>query len=178
MNGEKFGEIEAAILRPLAARLTGKWPGLELKEGWGLIVSDQYEECRRHIRGRMRRAGVAEGDLRIDRHKVGAALAWAILRAMPFTYAGRALGGRFATEHLAFYAAIAVVVSFGRTEAARNSDAALMARYQSPFRFPPADDGPYLEHTLKMLHESRADGINPFMLANLLFVLEQYHLAV
>lgn len=178
MEHEKFAELRDKILQPLAVRLIAKWPGLALRDAWASRIEDNYDECRRNIRSAMLSQFLPDPSLRIDRHKVAASVAWAILRAIPFTFAGNAIGGRLATEHLAFYAAIAVVASFGRSEAEKAGNTSLAVLYAAPFRFPLSTDGPYTEHTLKMLYQARPDGLNPFMMSNLLFVIEQYHLEV
>lgn len=178
MEQGKFQELEWTILSPLATKLTNLWPGLSLKTNWSNRIEEQYEEARRLIRGAMRRDGIPDDEIRIDRHKVGAALIWAILRALPFSYDGKTIGGRFSNEYLAFHSAIAVVVSFGKTEANKAGNQALAAKYAATFQFPIANhDATYVEHTMKLLYNSRQN-IDFFMLANLLFVLEQYHLAV
>lgn len=179
MDHATFAALHANILEPESTRISGQWPGVALKDGWAARIEEQYEEARRIIRTEMRRIGQADEDLRIDRHKVGSATAWAILRALPFTYSGLLVGGRFANEELAFRAAIGVLISFGYTEARKAGNDELMRRYKSPFRFPLSSDGPYREHILKVLHLMRqGNSLNLFVFSNLLFVLEQYHLAV
>jgi hypothetical protein len=173
-----FQAILANTLEPQSQKVIGKYPGLILKNDWETRVEEQYEEARRIIRTEMRRLNQPDDELRIDRHKVGAAIAMAILRALPFTYTGLLVGGRLANEDFSFRAAIGVVVSFGYTEAKKADDKELMRRYKTPFLFPPSSDGPYREHILKVFYLLRqGQTINLFLLSNLLFVLEQFHLA-
>jgi hypothetical protein len=179
LDQNTFDRLRESVLVPAANKIIKAWPGVILKTEWESRVQDQYEEARRFMRAEMMRMDKDEANLRIDRHKVGAACAWSILRALPFTYSGNLVGGRFANEEMAFHCAIACVVSWGLSEATKRGNNELAARYRKPFKIPTSSDGPYLEHFHKMLYQMRPESMpNLFLLSNLLFVLEQYHLAV
>jgi len=179
LDRETFSHLHDKILLPLTARINKQCPDALLKTEWASRVEDQYEEARRFIRTEMRRMDKNDSELKIDRHKVGAAMAWAILRALPFQYFGSQVAGRFANEDMALKAGIGVVISFGKSDALKMKDEQLANRYSKPFIFPESSDGPYREHALKMLYQLRSSHAqNLFLLSNLFFVLEQYHLAV
>lgn len=130
-------------------------------------------------------AYMSEPDGRIDRHKVGAAMARAILHVQPlilvapFDERDKTIKntGHFANEILAFHVALSIVQSFILTKANRSNDATTTEVFKDGFVFPPAQHESYDMHTCKALHYAKIEGRSDlFIFANLLFMIESYTL--
>lgn len=178
MDEGKFREIVNGVVSVIGKRLTSQFPELRWNPGWEGRLLAGYDEVRGRIRGQM----FSDPDLydhRIDRHKVASAFTIAVLKARPLTASGStpSAGARLANETLAFLTGTRIVQLFV-TRRLTVGDPTLADRVRkTSIIFPPANEGNYAAHTYKALYNAGHSGLNDFVLANLYFLIESFHLA-
>lgn len=191
MDDPKWQEVLDIAIKPAGDELLEQYPDLKWGDdpnhSWQALLKTAYDNNRGAMRSRMNRP--ASGQIVIDRHKIGAALAKAILETRPLRPKHRSKvseGAYFANESLALDAAISIIVSFGLDDA-EGSDSYcgdnLALIFQEPFCFPIAHEGPYrkhmhmaLKHASRIMHSDEKIPFDEFMFANLLFLLEWNHI--
>lgn len=178
MDDKVFDGIAENVVLHVGERLRKKYPnaGLDWKDGWRASLRTSYDVLREQIRGQMF-ASPGLNDHRIDRHKVAAAFTRAIMEARPLKTSGNepSEGGRLANEALAFLSGVRIVQRFlvNRFKAQREIAEKIATTL---VRFPPANDGDYPVHAYKAFHNAGHAGLNVFVLSNLYFLIESFHL--
>lgn len=174
MDRDVFDRMCAGTLIKVANKLQKSHPNMTWKPSWELELFLAYEAERASIRQQMKLFPDLSGH-RIDRHKIAAAMARAILKVRPLLAGGdTSLGARLANEALAIISGVMIVWNFV-IQRIRETDPQRVSRYsQHGITFPPTADEKYLTHACKMLYYCN-DGGN-LMLANLFFLLEACHL--
>ena len=179
----KLREIEEHVVSIIGDKLIKEFPGLAWRQGWKIRIRDSYNTNRTKTHSKMCEFPHTP-DHRIDRHKVAAAYTTAIIKTKPLeviaTTPYPSAGARLANESLAFLSAVKIVRDF------------LIARFKgaeefqggeewpdkiatNAITFPLANDGEYPEHMYKALFHAHGE-LNEFILANLYFLIESYHL--
>lgn len=117
-------------------------------------------------------------EVRIDRHKIGATMAVAILKTTPMILeAGEeesiSLRCRLANEILAFGAALNILISFLNARARQDHDNTMLAFLNNGPKFPPCNKHGYEMHIYRSFHYAmRSDHLDVFLLAHILFWIE------
>ncbi|MDO8811183.1 MAG: hypothetical protein Q7J38_04040 [Gallionella sp.] len=178
MGDGTFNKIAQSVILRVGNSIIANHGELTWRHDWQNCLRPSYESARQAVHDEMRKFPPVP-DHRIDRHKVAAAYTKAIMVSKPLEIKGGTLnpsvGARLANEALAFLSAVRVVQSF------------LVARFESEpvwatkirdtsIRFPPAHDGFYPEHAYKAFRNATLEQYNFFVLANLYFLIESYHL--
>jgi hypothetical protein len=179
-----WNDIRDIAIVPVANDLIADYSELSWLDGWDAKVKTAYETHRAYMRSRMKKPKDGE-EIRIDRHKVASALAKGILDVRPLDVRVERTrnpsdGARLANEILAFEAALSIVTSFGIKEAEDQGNHLLKKAYEVDFILPESSDGPYEEHMhFGLRHASyvKQGQFDEFLFANLLFVLEAFHLS-
>lgn len=121
--------------------------------------------------------------LRIDRHKISAAILLAVLDARPLQLKpGQSIkrkGEALANHNLAFRSAIRILKFYAIHEAVDHNDSEKLKLWTLDFCLPTTRDGlDYREHAaLALFHAQQNNLLNLPIVANWLFMLEQYHCA-
>lgn len=176
-------ELASELIERIGNELRQVKPMIAWKPDWKSGVMVAYEKRRQEAHTKLNHDKTPEKlDRRIDRHKIGAALALAILEVCPLTVPEYELGVKhavleyFPNEVLAFKTAVQIVIQFALKIAELAGDDRRIAHLSQNFSYPQASDGVYLEHAYKALYHARKDGnLDLLLLANLLFVLESYN---
>lgn len=121
-------------------------------------------------------------DILLDRHKVAACIAGAILSAKPLDAPpvpkkGRYKMSYFANETLALFSALGIVKSF--IESDKENKIKLDGEQKSDFSkngfiFPKSAHDDYIIWLIFLLHESSKIGFNVLSFSNILYLLETY----
>ena len=115
----------------------------------------------------------------MDRHKVGACMAYAILKASPFPVASLSNGSRasrLANELLAFNTAMQIVFDFSKTSALQENDGTTASIFSQAAILPQPTKEPYLVYITRTLYNCRIKKeYNVSLFSNTLFVLEKFH---
>lgn len=178
MDDKAFDGIAEHVVLHVGEKLREKYPnaGLDWKDGWQKGLRASYDVLRDQIRGQMF-SSPGLNDHRIDRHKVAAAFTRAIMEVQPLKTSGSepSEGGRLANEALALLSGVRIVQRFlvNRFKAQREIAEKIAT---TPVRFPPANDGEYPVHAYKAFHNAGHAGLNVFVLSNLYFMIESFHL--
>lgn len=122
---------------------------------------------------------------RLDRHKVAACIAGAILKARPLdahlsSQEGHCNLSYFCNEALALFSALGIIISFIRSDSQNKIqlDVALKEDFLNRgFLFPSPVHGTYLPWLLFVLQESSQIGFNVLSFSNILYLLEIYTLS-
>jgi hypothetical protein len=174
-----FERIESEILDKVFGRDIGV--GVVLNPTNRRAIKTHYESTREFVRSQMLLHG--KRDFLIDRHKVASCLLWGVLKARPFNIpeGDQTIMVRLANERAALSAAVAVIQSFMRTEAKEKADVKITALCNKSFKYPEtyfetSDGLPYPYHVYRAMYQAKQhDKFEPFVWANLLFVLEKYN---
>jgi hypothetical protein len=145
---------------------------------WDTRIRDEYDGIRMDVRKDM-----ALGDEhRIDRHKIAAAVALAILRVKPLEPAKDAPAipreARYANEILAITVGVRITQDFMSYDYKLAGDDDKTQHAVAQFVWPPATDGQesYLRQFVKELRHTVTKGTcDPYLLAHVFFLLEAYH---
>ena len=168
-------------LGPVGKDLITAFPRLEWCAADLKAVLDQYKKLRDQAESLMKSYGGPGHLLVIDRHKVGAAFILAILKVGPLKLKNGEKptleGENLANAVLAFRTAIRIVATFAKMEGRTRPDPILASRWRRSVVFPvPRDGKAYRHHAYRALHHSyRQNKLNLPMLANWLFIIEQYN---
>lgn len=191
MEQPKWDELVAEILQPIGDDLIADYSGIrwndEPKRGWQSKLKQSYEIQRNIIRTKMLGSAFSQdstevdGGIRVDRHKIAAALTNGIMESLPLiAVSGQdcSEGARLANEQLAIEASISLLVSFGKADAEDAHNRSLDWIFSQDFRFPDsAKEEAYERHLVKALHHARiTKKFDPFMYANIMFLLELHHI--
>lgn len=197
MEDPKWQEVLDIAIKPSGDELVDLYSDLKWNDdpnhSWQALLKTAYDNNRGSMRSIMSRP--VAGPIVIDRHKIGAALAKAILETKPLQPKSKyrvSEGAFFANESLALDAAISIIVSFGLDDAGESDPyhgRNLAPIFEKPFCFPSAHEVPYRKHlhmalkrASRAMHAKNEIPFDEFMFANLLFLLEshhiQYHLVV
>lgn len=116
---------------------------------------------------------------RIDRHKIAAAVAAAILSVRPIVPGlDTSAGARLANETFAVQAGALVVWYFVLQRIRNEAPEHFTKCKDAGFAFPPTGDENYVAHASKMLYHWRKRGtLGNLVLANLFFLLESFQLS-
>lgn len=178
MDDVKFREIAASVIMPYGDRLISRYSELIWRPNWQDYLQSTYDAARLCIHAEMRKFPDIL-DHRIDRHKIAAAFTKAIMETSPLLIkegtSRPSDGARLANETLAFLTSVRIVRQI------------LIKRFKdvpgwsekiadATIRFPPATDGDYPEHAYKAFFSATHSSLNFFILANLYFLIESYHL--
>ena len=119
-------------------------------------------------------------DGRIDRHKVASVMLYSIISNNPFEVklpAKREVNSSayMANETLGFNTALAIVLSFIKTDADEKSDSNKIELFRNGFVFPKCQHDTYEATIYKMLYYSKYNSCyDIFAFANILFLIEAY----
>ena len=146
-------------------------------EKWGFSLQNLYESYKDSLKQKHTRT---PNEL-LDRHKVGAAILRSICITNPLvpTEPGM-IKPRWATVNyrLAFHTGIHIVRRYAKQDAADKKDSVAIRMHTDPFIQPTSinNDGGYEDQTVKGLYEaSRAQTLDPFLIANMLYLLDMHH---
>lgn len=177
MQNEKFNELVAFVVNPIGDGLMRHYSGLCWRTNWEADLYLQYGEMRQSVRSKMQLA--QDAHQRIDRHKIAATFANAILSIRPIIESSEtknpSAGHRLINEALAFLVGGAIVIKFIRNQ--YKNDEIKLGRIGKEIQFPPANEIAYPEHAYKALwHAKSSNTLDDFLLSNLFFMIESYHL--
>lgn len=178
MDDKVFDGIVEHVILKIGDRLRKQYPNAQMdwKDGWRESLRSSYKVSREQIRGQMF-ASPGLNEHRIDRHKVAAAFTRALIETQPLKTHGKepSEGGRLANEALAFLSGVRIVQRFlvSRFKTAREIAEKIATTH---FHFPPANDGEYPAHVYKAFFNAGHAGLNLFVLSNLYFLIESFHL--
>lgn len=143
------------------------------------------DECKTKHLGASNLTPAEKAEIRLDRHKVAACIAGAILSASPIEAPNIRQGNSykvsyFANETLALFAALGIVKSFIRSDKDNVIELdpkakALFLKYG--FRFPEPTQDDYIPWLLFMLQESANIGFNVLSFSNILYLLETHSIS-
>lgn len=190
MTSEKFNELWIQIGNAAQDIVNTCNDGTQFNQKKKEYISFEYDKFRRFCKERHLRSAhvditandVKEPEIsRIDRHKIGACIAGAILSAKPLEYTGSDVGRKrisyLANETLALFSALAIVKSFIRSdkESLIQFPGAIKEDFLSyGFKFPQPQYDEYLPWLLYLLQESTEIGFNVLSFSNILYLLEVY----
>jgi hypothetical protein len=187
MKDPKWDEVLAVAIKPAGEDLLSQYSDLKWaddpSQSWASKVRTIYDNIRAYMRSRMKLP--AEGERILDRHKVAAALARAIVEAKPLVPKDKNFlseGAFYANEALALESALSIIVSFGLDDA-HGSKAYkgydLSWIFSQPFVFPACNEKPYRQHLHTAMKHAvcrrKEDSFDEFLFANVLFLLEHHH---
>jgi hypothetical protein len=178
MQDDKFNELIQFVVKPIGDGLLKHYGGLEWAQGWDANLRAEYDSIRAAVRAKMNMA-TDDPHQRIDRHKVAASFANAILNTKPIVFhAGTHLtsrGHRLVNQALAFLVGVGIILRFIR---ARYKDRPeYLKLLGDTVEFPPANEVNYPEHVYKALYHAHTNGTaDDFLLSNLFFLIESYHI--
>lgn len=178
MEESKFIEIAQSVILPFGNRLIARDKELTWRRDWQDCLQSSYKTARECVHAEMRKFPPVPNH-RIDRHKVAAAYTKAIMESRPLEIIGGtvnpSVSARLANETLAFLSAVRIVQKF-LAERFKNEPLWPDKINGTSIKFPPANDGAYPEHAYKAFHNATPSQLNLFVLANLYFMIESYHL--
>ena len=176
MKTAEFQSIYSKIIIPLAESLK-----TEHNPRFDPTKQNKIHECYEKIKDDVKQYFKDPIHSLIDRHKIGAALIYAILDICPFpllNLSEEKLPPKeyMINERLAMETGVAVVADFCKTKAIQDRDATQKKIFSIRFRYPKVDESNYLEFILKSLYRDRVEGKKDILkLAHILFLLESYH---
>lgn len=150
------------------------------------FVEYEYDNFRKRCKEHLVKGTQAPKDIdeppRLDRHKVAACIAGAILNARPLdthfsSEEGHCNLSYFCNEALALFSALGIIISFIRSDSQNKIqlDVALKEDFLNRgFLFPSPVHGTYLPWLLFVLQESSQIGFNVLSFSNILYLLETY----
>lgn len=156
-----------------------------------LYVQYEYDNLRRHCKQHLSKNAQSQSGLGgqseplLDRHKVAACIAGAILRARPMDFdlpSGKSHYNLsyLCNESLALFSALGIIKSFIRSDSKNvmELDPDLKKDFLAAgFLFPKPVHSDYLPWLLFLLQESFQIGFNVLSFSNILFLLETYTFA-
>lgn len=159
-----------------------------------VYVQYEYDNLRKHCKQHLSKNTQSQEELEdqefqedplLDRHKVAACIAGAILRARPMEIRSSSEKNRynllyFCNESLALFSALGIVKSFIRSDSKNviNLDLDLKSDFlKAGFLFPEPLHSDYLPWLLFVLQESSQIGFNVLSFSNILYLLETYTFA-
>lgn len=164
---------------PVGVELTETFPNLDWNHAaFGKLI-DLYKKYRDEAEFLMKNLQDPGHALIIDRHKIGASFIMAILEAKPLGIKGGSEptheGELLRNEVLAFRTAVRILAGFNKHEARMKGTSS--AHWSSPVVYPPTKDSkPFKHHAYRALHHARKqERLNLPVLANWLFLIEQYN---
>lgn len=175
---EKFKHITDVIIPYYGEFLIDRYKELTWRPEWQSCVKDTYETVRLCIHNEMRKEPTVY-DHRIDRHKVAAAFTKAIIQVRPLMLkqgiSNPSPGARLANEALAFASSVRISRQF---LVRRFKDVPEWSERiaEEAIKYPPASDGDFIAHAYKAFFNATPGSLNGFILANLYFLIESYHL--
>ncbi|MDD5176713.1 MAG: hypothetical protein PHQ05_09855 [Sterolibacterium sp.] len=144
---------------------------------WDVSLQNLYETYKESLKQKYTRS---PNEL-LDRHKVAAAVIRSICITNPLiaTVPG-VIPPRFATVNyrLGYHTGIHIIRRYAEQDAIENKDEIFQRMHTDPFISPTPinNDGSYEDQTVKGLHEAaRAQTLDPFLIANMLYLLDMYH---
>jgi len=183
MTDDKFNQIWEKVIVRQANKLLKEAQSNDLKfdESKKESIRKRYDEINEALHKPMKNP-----DGKIDRHKVAAALAAAIILEAPFDspllYGSDATESRIGdpqfvradflpNEFLAIIVSIFVVLDFlleiGNTRTKK--------QFQKGVYYPRCEHGKYIQHLSSAFHMAfRKESFDPFMYSHVLFLLEKY----
>lgn len=184
MTEPKFNELWTQIGNVATDIVNTCNDGSHFNEKKKEYIRYEYEklrdECKAKHLGASKLATNEETDIRLDRHKVAACIAGAILSASPIEGPNIRQGSSykvsyFANETLALFAALGIVKSFIRSDKENVIELDLKTKevfLKRGFCFPKPTRDDYLHWLLFMLQESTNIGFNVLSFSNILYLLE------
>jgi hypothetical protein len=188
MTEEKFDEFIGVVEKMLMQQEKDSKGILKRKTGARAEIKRYYADCRDQMKKRMVRIDPTKnlGDQRLDRHKIAAALCWAIVRAIPLdTNEARTANDRVANEVVAFAAPLSILMSFAAEDARRVGKPTLAGYFAKGPALPDtSDDVPFTIHVTRCLYWHRIRNkdappeidkwLDPFQLAIMFYMLEAF----
>ena len=177
MTDQKFDELIALVRRIGSPHVDESGGAIVWSNGWEGRLKGHYQSARAEAKKHAK----CEKDL-LDRHKVAALMMIAIVRAVPFDNCQPHISPRFyhARFRLACVAGIAIFRHWIRADINAKQDSSQKEMLRE-HHFPEAmnGDGSYLEQTVRGLYQANAaNRLDPFLVANILFMIDAYHRAV
>ncbi len=123
---------------------------------------------------------MADPQGRIDRHKIGAALLYAIIKNKPFIinfYKKESTPPAvlMVDELFGIGCALSIVYTFVLNEANKKGTSELVEIYKDGFSYPDCESGDYKTILAKSIYISKTSGIfDFFLISNILFLIEKY----
>lgn len=143
MNEPKYDEFVGVITAAIKDRVTASPHTLSIKGNAEADIRRFYELCRRQMKDRMAHDNPPSpwNAQRLDRHKIAAAVCWAITRAQPIdTTKAKTANDRLATEMVAFAAPLQVLLSFAADDAIKAAKPTLATYFQHGPALPTTTD--------------------------------------
>jgi len=176
MKKETFDQFWENVIIPNAEKYTKHYPKyLFFDKNKKYTVWESYEKARAFIHVRM-----ADPDGRIDRHKIGAALLYAILINKPFTInffekEPTPVAVLMIDELFGLGCALSIVYAFILDEANREGKSELVEIFKDGFSYPDCGSREYRAILAKSIFVSKSSNVfDFFLISNILFLIEEY----
>lgn len=190
MTTEKFSELWKQIGN-IAQDIENSCKGeVRFNEGKKLYIQYEYDKfrnyCKQHLKNTQYQEDLKkqsnQEDLLLDRHKVAACIAGAILSTQPMEICLTNNKSQynllyFANESLALFSALGIIKSFVRADSANVMEFDLELKQdflQRGFLFPNPVHSDYLPWLLFVLQECSQIGFNVLSFSNILYLLETH----
>lgn len=192
MNEQKYEDFVGVINRFIENRLNKSSKMLSWNNPKGETsakdrIRTLYEDCRKQMKIRMAQhlGDPGKWDQQVlDRHKIAAAVCWAMTRAEPiYVKAGANADDRMANEVCAFLAPLQLLMSFAADDARKAGKETLANYFSSGPALPATEDKvPFTLHVARCLYWRKTKGaecetdidkwIDPFQLAIMYYMIE------
>jgi hypothetical protein len=187
MTDEKFKEFVGVVEKKLKQWEEASNGVLKRKTEALVEIRKNYAACRDQMKMRMALIDPAKKsweNQRLDRHKIAAALCWAIVRAVPLdTSKARTANDRAANETVAFTAPLSILMSFAADDARKAGNPTLAGYFDKGPALPvTSDDVSFAVHVTRCLYWHRHRNkeappeidkwLDPFQLAIMFYLLE------
>lgn len=188
MNDGKYEEFVGVITAALDKRIKCSPENLFLKKGAEAKIKEFYESCRRQMKQRMALNDKTKpwDQQRLDRHKIAAAICWAVTRAQPIdTAKARTANDRIANETVAFIAPLQILMSFAVNDAEKEGKQVIASYFKNGPALPSTTDGiPFTVHIARCLYwqaHRNSDApldidkwLDPFQLAIMYYMIDVF----
>lgn len=190
MNEIKYDEFVSVIADSLKQSIKLSPIVLSLKSSADADIKKFYELCRTQMKKRMaQNAGCMDkwNEQRLDRHKIAAAVCWAVVRCQPILIkkTGACADDRIANEMVAFSAPLKILLSFAADDATTAGKPTLASYFSNGPSLPSTTDKiSFSTHVARCLFwrnhmnsdaEASIDKwLDPFQLAIMYYMIEVF----
>lgn len=178
MTDQKFAELLSLAERIGNAQISKSNFEIDWKTGWKNRLKQHYESSKAEAKTHTRNA-----DDLLDRHKVAALMMIAIIRSDPFEMLKPAVTprNREARFWLAYAMGMVIVRRWILADIKDGIEKTPIEMHQGAIHVPSTmnGDGAYDQQTVRGLYQAnKANRLDPFLLANILFMQDAFHRAV
>lgn len=188
MNEIKYDEFVGVITAALNNRIKHSPQSLFLKKDAEAKIKEFYESCRRQMKQRMALHDKTKpwDRQRLDRHKIAAAICWAVTRAQPIdTAKAQTADDRIANETIAFIAPLQILMSFAVNDAENEGKQVIASYFKNGPALPSTTDSiSFTVHVARCLYwqaHRNSDApldidkwLDPFQLAIMYYMIDVF----